>query len=170
MKLVFLVYNHVMNGLKVGAEIVVFIVFLLIVSDVFLRLAGIPPSTYTLGIVEYCLLWFTMLAAPWLVRVKGHVFIDAFTQLLPPSGQRVLAKISYLICICASLVFGYFALTLTVEAFLSGEMDIRGEDMPMWLLLVPMPVSFLMISIEFARYLIGIDSMYGKRTQVRENV
>ncbi|MFQ5540347.1 MAG: TRAP transporter small permease subunit, partial [Candidatus Binatia bacterium] len=77
MNAIYTAYNQVLNGFKIGSGIVVFLVFLLIVIDVFVRLVGLQPSTYTSAIVEYCLLWFTMLAAPWLVRIKGHVFIDA---------------------------------------------------------------------------------------------
>ena len=33
-----------------------------------------------------------------------------------------------------------------------------------------MPVSFAMIAIEFLRFLVGIDTMYTSRTEVRENV
>ncbi len=170
MKAFFSVYDRILNGFKIGSGVVVFLIFLLIVIDVFVRLVGLRPFSYTLGIVEFGLLWFTMLAAPWLVRIKGHVFIDALTQLLPRSMQRVLAKIVYLICVCSALVFCYFSLMLLVEAIQSGEIDVRGEDMPLWLLLVPLPVCFLMVAIEFTRYLIGLDHMYGDRTKVRENV
>ncbi len=170
MKAFFSVYDRILNGFKIGSEVVVFLIFLLIVIDVFVRMVGLQPSTYTSAIVEYGLLWFTMLAAPWLVRIKGHVFIDVVTQLLPPTAHRVLAKIVYLICVCSALVFCYFSLMLLVEAIQSGEIDVRGEDMPQWLLLLPLPVCFFMVALEFARYLIGLDNMYGDRTEVRENV
>ena len=170
MRTIVAAYDQLLNAFKVGAEIVVFLIFFLITTDVFIRLAGIQPSTYTLGVVEYCLLWFTMLGAPWLVRMKGHVFVDSLVQLLPPPAQRVLAKLVYLICICGSLLFVYFSFDLTLDAILSGEMDIRGEPQPLWLLLVPIPVSFLMLAVEFLRYLIGVDTMYTSRTEVRENV
>ena len=163
-------YELLLNAFKVGAEAVVFLIFLLIVTDVFVRLVGWQPSAYTLGVVEYGLLWFTMLGAPWLVRLKGHVFVDSLVQLLPPGVQYVLAKIVYLICIVGALTFVYFSFVLLVEAIQSGEMDIRGEDQPLWLLLVPIPISFLMVAIEFGRYLCGVDTMYTSRTEVRENV
>jgi len=163
-------YELLLNAFKVGAEVVVFLIFLLIVTDVFVRLVGWQPSSYTSGVVEYGLLWFTMLGAPWLVRLKGHVFVDSLVQLFPKSLQWFLAKIVYLICICCALVFVYFSLELTLEAIESGEMDIRGEHQPLWLLLVPIPVSFLMVAIEFIRYLAGVDTMYTSRTDVRENV
>lgn len=163
-------YEGLLNAFKTGAEIVVFLIFFLIVTDVFIRWAGLQPSTYTMGVVEYDLLWFTMLGAPWLVRMKGHVFVDSLVQLLPLGVQFVLAKAVYTICIAGSLFFVYYSLDLTVEAFLSGEMDIRGEPQPLWLLLAPIPLSFAMIAVEFFRFLIGVDTMYTSRTEVRENV
>ena len=170
MQRIALAYEQLLNAFKIGAEIVVFLIFFLITTDVFIRLAGLQPSTYTLGVVEYCFLWFTMLGAPWLVRMKGHVFVDSLVGLLPRRAQLVLARIVYLICIGGALFFVYFSLVLTVEAIMSGQMDIRGEAQPLWLLLVPMPVSFLMVAVEFVRYLTGVDTMYTSRTEVRENV
>ena len=153
-----------------ASGVVIFIVFALIVADVFMRLLGIPPWTYIAAIVEYGLLWFTMLAAPWLVRVKGHVFIDAITVMLPPGAQRVLAKVAYILCICTTLMMAYYTFGLLVEAISEGQIDTRGEDMMLWTLLLPLPFCFAMVAIEFIRYLIGIDSMYGFRTDAKESV
>ena len=163
-------YERLLNAFKIGAEIVVFLIFLLIVVEVFVRLVGLQPSSYTLGVVEYGLLWFTMLGAPWLVRMKGHVFVDSLVQLLPEVVQSVLARLVYVICIVCSLFFIYYSTDLAIDAFLSGEMDIRGEAQPLWLLLVPIPVSFAMVAFEFLRFLVGVDTMYTSRTAVRENV
>ncbi len=171
-----------LNALRALSGVVVFCIFALIVVDVGIRLTidlafflfgqgfGITPWAYSSALVEYGLLWFAMLAAPWLVRIKGHVFIDAVTQMLPPDFQRVLAKVVYVICISASLVFSYFSLQLLIEALGSGEIDTRGEDMPLWTLLFPLPFCFFLVAVEFGRFLIGLDSMYGDRTDVRDNV
>ena len=83
MALISRLYNQIIELFRILAGVVVFGIFLLIVSDVLLRIFSLPLWTYSSGVVEYGLLWFTMLAAPWLVRIKGHVFIDAVTQLLP---------------------------------------------------------------------------------------
>ena len=160
----------VLNAFRVMSGVVIFSIFVLIVADVIMRLTGIPPWTYISAIVEYGLLWFTMLAAPYLVRIKGHVFIDAVTQLLPPVFQSVLARVVYLICICTSVIFFFYSLQLLIEAIVSEQIDTRGEDMQLWLLLLPIPVSFIMVALEFGRFLIGWDSMYGERTDMKDNV
>ena len=163
-------YNFVLDTLRALSGVVIFTVFALIVADVFMRLLGIPPWTYISAIVEYGLLWFTMLAAPWLVRAKGHVFIDAITQLLPRGAQRILAKIVYFVCICSALTVCYYSLQLLIDAIAENQIDTRGEDMPLWTLMLPIPICFFLVAIEFTRYLIGFDSMYGERTDTREGV
>ena len=163
-------YNGLINGLRYLAGVVIFGIFVLIVADVFVRLIGIPPWLYSNILVEYGLLWFAMLAAPHLVRTKGHVFIDAITQLLPQGVRRVTAKIAYLICIVSSLVFSYYSLELLIAAIADNEIDVRAVDMPLWTLLLPIPFCFALVAIEFIRYFIGWDSMYGERTELKESV
>ncbi len=164
-----------LNAFKVGSGLIIFGVFVVIVVDVALTLLakwGLPvaPWDRTHGLVEYALLWFTMLAAPWLARIKGHVFIDAVTQLLTPSVKRVTAKIAYVVATCGCLAFTYYSVQLWYEAFIFEEMDDRGADFPLWTLYLPMPFGFFLLAIEFFRFLIGIDDMYGSRMDVREGM
>ena len=83
------------NALKTLSCLIVFLIFVLIVMDVLLPLVGLQPWEGTLGVVEYGLLWFTILAAPWLARIKGHVFIDAVAELLSPGARKVTSKLAY---------------------------------------------------------------------------
>jgi TRAP-type C4-dicarboxylate transport system permease small subunit len=158
------------NLLKTLSGVVIFGAFVLIVFDVFVRLAGLQPWLYSTILVEYGLLWFTMLAAPWLARTKGHVFIDALTQLLPVPARRLLAKLVYLICIVVCGVFCFYSMKLLVGAWVDGEIDTRAVDVPLWTLLAPIPFSFALVAIEFVRFLFDFDSMYGDRTEVRDNM
>lgn len=164
------VYGRVVYGLYLLSGVLVFCVFLLIISDVFMRLVGIKPWLYASVLVEYALLWFCMLAAPYLVRVKGHVFIDAVTQLLPDAIRRALAVLVYLICIVTSIVFGWYAFRLLIAAIMGGVIDTRAVDMPLWSLLLPVPIGFALVAVEFGRFLIGIDSMFIDRRKVRDSV
>jgi TRAP-type C4-dicarboxylate transport system permease small subunit len=163
------VYLQFLVLLKVLSGVIIFAVFLLIVSDVLIRTVGFRPWQASSVLVEYGLLWFTMLAAPWLARNKAHVFIDAITQLLPPALQRVVAKFVYLVCVATSLTVAYYALILLIAAIRDGEIDIRAVDMPIWLLYAPIPLCFLLVAIEFMRFLFGYDSMYGRRSDLRES-
>jgi C4-dicarboxylate transporter, DctQ subunit len=163
------VYLRFLLLLKALSGTIIFCVFLLIVSDVLIRTVGLKPWLYSSVLVEYGLLWFTMLAAPWLARAKAHVFIDAIIQLLPPAVRHVLEKFVYLACVAISLTITYYSSSVLSTAIAEGQIDTRAVDMPLWALYAPIPLCFLLVGIEFLRFLLGFDSMYGSRSDVRES-
>ena len=96
--------------------------FTLIVVDVSMRTVGINPPLFTSSLVEYALLYVAMFSAPWLVRQKGHVAIEAVLTICPPVVQRVFAFIVYLTCTTASLLFAWFSWQLFMEAVVAGNL------------------------------------------------
>ena len=170
MNIIYKGYNFILLALATGAGIVIFSSFAMIVIDVSIRIVGLKPPLFTMAVVEYGLLWFTMLAAPWLVRIKGHVFIDAVTQFLPPQIKNVVAKIVYCICITSSTVYCIHTFKLFQNAWVRELLDLRSVEMPEWLIYLPMPICFFLVAIEFVRFLVGIDDMYDKNIEEREGV
>ena len=156
--------------LKNLAGIIIFISFVLIVLDVALILFGFSGMEATMGLVEYGLLWFSMLAAPWLARIKGHVYIDALTELFNPRVQRIAAKLAYLVAIAGASLSGWYSVELWWEAFVDEQVDERGVELMQWWLYAPMPFGFFLVAIEFCRYLFGFDDMYTGRTEVKEGM
>lgn len=134
--------------------------FTMIVIDVTIRMTGFTPPLFTSSVVEYALLYIAMFAAPWLVREKGHVAIEAVITQLPAAAQRFLAKLVYLVCMLASILFSYFSWQLFLDAWESGQLDVRGVDMPYWAQFLPMFIGFVFISFEFLMYLIGRRHYY----------
>ena len=139
---------------------VVVLLFVLIVTDVTIRTLGFRPPAFTLAVVEYGLLYFAMFAAPYLVRQRGHVVIEAVVASLPRGAQVWLARLVYLACVAVSFLFAYFSSQLVAEAWTGEQVDMRGVDMPLWLQYLPMPLGFALIGLEFLRYLLGRASYY----------
>ena len=170
MQVLSIAHDWLIHTFKFIAELIVLAIFVLITLDVLLPLVGIQPWDGTLGVVEYGLLWFTILAAPWLARIKGHVFIDAVAVMLPPAVKKVTAKIAYLVVITGSLMLAYYSWLLLVESYVDENIDERSIELMLWWIYAPMPICFALVAIEFIRYLIGIDDMYGSRTDVKEGM
>ena len=163
-------HEWLINALKTISCIIVFTIFILIVMDVLLPFVGLQPWEGTLGVVEYGLLWFTVLAAPWLARIKGHVFIDAVAEMLSQEARKITSKIAYLIVIIGSLLLAYYSLELAIEAYVDEAIDERSIELELWWIYAPMPISFVLVAIEFIRFLVGIDDMFGSRTDVKEGM
>ena len=170
MEIISKAYEWLINALKTLSCIIVFAIFVLIVMDVLMPFVGLQPWEGTLGGVDYGLLWFTILAAPWLARIKGHVFIDAVAEMLSTKARKITSKIAYLIVITGSLLLAYYSLELAIESFVDEAIDERGIELELWWIYAPMPIGFFLVAVEFLRFLIGFDDMYGSRTDVKEGM
>ena len=153
-------YDGVFALLAVCAGITIVAIFLSIVTDVLMRICGLQPPAWTITYVEYALLYFTMFCAPYLVRHKGHVVIESLVSVLPVPVRRAMAKITYFLCFAGAVIFTWQSVLLLSEAWASQRIDVRGVDIQMWILFVPMPVSFGLIATEFLRYLFTRDTIY----------
>lgn len=152
--------EKVVTALAWVACAVIPVIFTGIVVDVSIRMMGFTPPLFTSSVVEYMLLYIAMFSAPWLVREKGHVAIEAVITQLPAVLQRILAKFVYLICTLASILFAYFSWELFIDAWESGQLDVRGVDMPYWAQFLPMLIGFICIALEFLMYLVGRRHYY----------
>ncbi len=76
-------YDAFIEGLAGVAGLLIAAMCGLIVWDVAARNLGLQPPASTVALTEYGLLYFTMAAAPWLVRRRGHIVVEIFYQRLP---------------------------------------------------------------------------------------
>lgn len=160
MKALVRLYNWVISALAYLAGAATILIFALVIFDVLAREVVGGSLNFTIGVVEYALLYFTMFAAPYLVRTRGHVYIEALISQLPVPAQRVLEKIVYAICALTTGIFAYMSTLLLSEIIGTGVIDIRGIDFPGWLAVAPMPLCYGLVAMEFLRYLFGSDSIY----------
>ena len=170
MRAVATAYNFLIVALAVLAGAAIALAFVLIVVDVTIRAVGYRPPAFTSAVVEYTLLYFTLLAAPYLVRRKGHVYVDALVSRLTGRPRWVVEKFVYLICVVTSLAFTFIGFKLAFEAIVSGSIEERSIDVPSWFDYSPIGPIFLLVAIEFARYLVGIDSMYRDPTRAPDSL
>ena len=130
--------------------------------------ASLPIFPHTLGITEYALYYMTLMAAPWLVRTKHHIYLQLLTGVVGPRWRPRVALLSYSLCTVICLILCYYAAFVTVEAFVRADVEVRSFDMPRWLYFAVMPPVFLMMAMEFGRFLLGFDNMYDDELGIRE--
>ena len=141
---------------------------LMIVVDVCMRNLGFQPPAHTLTLTEYALLYTTMLGAPWLVRTRGHVYIELITAAVPDQVRRWMSRMVTIACIVVCLILTWYGLEVTIGDYSRGAADIRSFDMPRWILLAAMPIGFLLMAIEFGRFLFGSESMHTGEAGIHE--
>ncbi|MCB8840317.1 TRAP transporter small permease [Aurantimonas sp. VKM B-3413] len=131
-----------------------------VVSDVVLRNLDYRPISWGVSATEYGLLYSAFLPMPWLVRTKGHVFVEFLRRALPPAGRLVLEKLVYALCIALSLYLTWYAFDAFLNALATGAYETKTFDMPKWLIFLPIAIGFFLSALEWSRYLLGHDSLY----------
>ena len=132
-----------------------------ITLDVVLRNLGFQSSAHLFTFTEYALLIVPCLGAPWLVREKGHVYVEIIFTYLGARQRRRLRQLIAVMCIAVCLVLAWYGVTVTLRDYLGNEMDVRSLDMPRWMVIGFVPLSFLMMAVEFARFLVRHENFLG---------
>ena len=125
---------------------------LMICADVLLRNVALIPGVQGLPwsneLSETALYVVTMLAAPWLLREGRHIRVDILLRALPAKAGWVCEwacdAIALACCGCV-VIYGARA---TWESFSQGSITIKTLVLPEWWTLAPLPVAFLLLSVE----------------------
>lgn len=138
-------YDHV--GTLVGISIGLFA--LAISFDLVMRLLSVGSLGGVQEIIEYALFAGVFLAAPWVLRLGGHVRVDLLVSSLSSRASRVLDRLLDLTgaAICIALVF-YGTINLR-DAYNFGSAQMKYFNVPEWWLLAVFVVSFILLTIEF---------------------
>ena len=146
-------YDAVLYGMAYAAGFLMAAMMVVITLDVVLRNLGYQSSAHFFTFTEYALLVIPCMGAPWLAREKGHIYVEILLMSLAPRARARLTVLIGLICIAVCLVIAWFGFEVTWQNFVQNEKDVRSFDMPRWMVVVWIPISFLMMAIEFARFL-----------------
>lgn len=160
-------YDRLIVTLAIAASVIVAVMCAMVLFDVTMRTLSVPMPAFAVTIVEYSLLYLAMCAAPWLVRERGHVYIDLLVQVLPPALRKTLERMIYLVAIIGCIIVAATATYLTWIAINSERMDVRGIDVPLWVSQIPLPFGFTLVACEFLRLWILNESYFDRGSEGR---
>jgi len=160
--------DRIINALAIFAGVYLIVIMFGIVFQASARSLGYSGSSHIFTFTEFGLLYIAMAAAPWLVRSRGHVYIEILTAAVPDAVRPALSRIVTALCVLVCLVVVWFGIETTFIAWQRGDADMRSIDMPRWLLLISIPICFLLMAVEFARFTFGKQVMHRGEAGVHE--
>jgi TRAP-type C4-dicarboxylate transport system permease small subunit len=110
---------------------------------------------WTLEVVEYGMLWFTLLASAWVLKRERHVKIDIVLLRLNPRAQGLVNIITSILAAVACLVVTVVSADLTIEYVQTGERLPTQMMPPKFLPYLVIPVGFAFLFVQFARRAYG---------------
>src|SRR6266850_8286125 len=154
-------YDGVLHAMAWLAALLIAAMMVVITIDVVVRNLGYQSSAHFFTFTEYALLIVPCLGAPWLVREKGHVYVEIVFMYLSPRYRAALRLVIGVLCIATCLVLAWYGLDVTIKDYVQNEKDVRSLDMPRWIVVGFIPLSFAMMAVEFLRFLIRGENFLG---------
>lgn len=164
MSWLFRAYNRLVDALAALSGVMLLWLMVAVVSSVVIRNLGLQPPAWLFSSTEYSMFYLTLLGAPWLVREKGHVYIEVAITHLPPKVLNVVTRLVMFLCAGISFVLAWKGLELVISNIQNNDYDVRTYFIPMWIFTVAYPVSFLLMGLEFTRFMFSKDSFHNSET------
>lgn len=122
-----------------------------VVVEVVMRYFLNRPTRWVVEFSEYMLLYMAFLGGAWVLRSDGHVKIDLLVEMLPPSVQATLYRITSWVGALVCGLFFWSSASFTWETFESGEVLFRAVHVPKWAVLLVIPVGLFLLMLQFVR-------------------
>jgi TRAP-type C4-dicarboxylate transport system permease small subunit len=153
-------YTWLLRAMLAVASAYLFLQMAAIVYVTVSRSLGWPYLRSSFAFIEYGFVYIMMLGAPWLVRTRGHVFIELVTGSVGPRTRWWLSRLIAAVCALACLVLAVFSGDLAWNDFARNEIDVRSIDIPRWIVTASLPLGFALMTVEFARFVFGRELMH----------
>lgn len=155
-------YGHLLLGLMGIAALYIGAIMFTILYITAFRTFGWPYSPFSLVFIEYGFIYILFLGSPWLIRNRGHVYIELLTAAISERSRKVLSRAIAATCALICLVWAYYSLRLVLEDMDFDRYDeLRAQlDIKRWWLTVAFPIGFLLMAGEFVRYVFVREPMH----------
>jgi TRAP-type C4-dicarboxylate transport system permease small subunit len=155
------IYDALLYGMAWCAAALIVAMMVVITLDVVLRNLGYQSSAHFFTFTEYALLVVPCLGAPWLVREKGHIYVEILLSYLDRRRRAGLRLAIGVVCVLVCVVLAWYGFEVTLRDFAANEKDVRSLDMPRWIVLGFVPLSFAMMALEFLRFVLKRENFLG---------
>lgn len=142
-------YGRFLDLCGLAAGLLICAIALSITGEVVLRNMAGRTVPWLLESSEYALFIAAFLGAPWVLRQGGHIRVDVVLNLADARTGRWIELGSDVVSTLICGILFYFGVLATVESFASNIMIYKSIIIPEWWVLIFVPLSFFLLSLEF---------------------
>lgn len=143
--------DRIMDLLAGAAGVLLILIMLLVSYLVVMRYTLGRPPGWVVEICQYMILALTFLAAPWLLRLEGHVRVDIVLAFLSVKTNILLSLVTSIAGLLISLILAFYGALSTWQHLTEGITVIEILRIPKAPLLAFIPIGFFLLSMQFLR-------------------
>ena len=149
--------------LLIGGQVVLAFMTVTICYDAIMRYVLAAPTSWSLEINTFLIVYLAAMTAADVQRVDGHIRIDFFTNRLPDAVARWAAVATALVGAAFAAIMAWRGALITWQAWQYGERVSSSFGTPMWLPYGMLPLGFGVLCLIFL-----LNAGDGARGRVRE--
>jgi TRAP-type C4-dicarboxylate transport system permease small subunit len=142
-------YARFLDALGAATGLLIALGTLLIAVDVAMRNLWQTGLPWIGDVIEYGMYATTFIAAPWVLRHGAHVRVDIIVTSVPTPVGRAMEILADLGGLTVSVLLLCYSLVATEASYAHGSLIMKSLIFPEWWVLAVMPVSCLLLSVEF---------------------
>jgi TRAP-type C4-dicarboxylate transport system permease small subunit len=119
--------------------------------DVILRYSLNRPIHWMLEITEYIMLYIPFLCAAVVLKEEGHIRVDLLINRFSRKNKTWVNMITSLVGGIIMLIYAGFGAQATLDAFKRGDPSLESLKIPVFLILMIIPIGSFLFTIQFLR-------------------
>jgi TRAP-type C4-dicarboxylate transport system permease small subunit len=145
-------FGTLLEALALVASLALLAMMAIICGDVLTRNVAVPGLprgiAWSNEISELLLYAMTLLAAPWLLREGRHIRVDILLRALPGRVAYACEWIADALGLACCLWLVFYGASAARKSWAGDALSIKTLVMPEWWILAPLPLCFLLLTIE----------------------
>jgi TRAP-type C4-dicarboxylate transport system permease small subunit len=146
-------YVALLNAFAYAAAVILGAMALAVTFDVVARNLGWGNTGWVVELTEYSLPVATLLVAPYLLHRNEHERLDVLLIALPRRAALLVERCADVAGMMICAVFVWYSISLIFDSARMGSMVVKTLSIPEWWQYALIPLSFILLAIEFARRL-----------------
>lgn len=126
----------------------------LLFSNVVLRYFFHSAITWAEEVLRYCAVWITFVGASTCVKEDSHICIDILSGMLKGKTKKAFNILLHLAGIAFGMIFLVISYRFVVQIHATGQVSATIGNVPMYLIYMCFPISFVLYIIRSAEALI----------------
>jgi C4-dicarboxylate transporter DctQ subunit len=149
------VHDAVIDGMTHAMAWMTGIATLGVGYEVVMRYFFARPTSWSVDLVEYTMLYATFLAAAWLARQEQHINLTYLLDAVSPRTRHIAEGINSLISAFLCAIIIWYSAIDTLDAIVEGIAVNRTLMVPKSLVLGVIPVGCFVLLVQFIRNAFG---------------
>ena len=113
--------------------------------EVIARYFFIKPTIWAAELSQLCLIWGCLLAMGWVLSQRHHITVNAVTNLLPATAQKICVAVSLMAVIAFSTTVMIWGWHIFHDSWVRGRTTGSLLDLPSWVAELSVPVGFALL-------------------------